>query len=251
MTFFRWMRFANGALIVALLAACASRGPAYDTMTADQLLQLGLDEKAERDWDEAVAALERFIFQYPTHERYQEARYALGEVYFERREYITAANEFARLATDFPAGDYSDDARFKVCESYYELSPGPQLDQEYTRGAIDHCQSLLAYYPDSEYAERARAMVAELTDKLADKLFLAGDHYYKRRAYDSAIQYFEDLLEQFPASAAAPKSLLRLYESYREIGYAEEAQAARERLLRDFPTSEEARVVRESIAGPR
>ena len=60
-----------------------------------------------------------------------------------RMEYITAANEFSRLATDFPAGPWADDARFRVCESYYELSPHPQLDQEYTRGALDHCQSIL------------------------------------------------------------------------------------------------------------
>ena len=246
----RFTRLARAA-ILALAAACASTGPPYETMTPDELLQLGLDEAEQRDWDDAAAALERFVFQYPTHARYQEARFRLARVYFDREEYITAANEFARLATDFPAGEYSDDARFKVCESYYELSPRPQLDQQYTRAAIDHCQSLIAYYPESEFADPARAMIEDLSDKLADKLFLAGDHYFKRNAFDSAIQYFEDALERFPASRAAPRVLLRLYQAYREIGYDEEAQAARERLLRDFPSSDEARVVRESVAASR
>jgi outer membrane protein assembly factor BamD (BamD/ComL family) len=92
-------------------------------------------------------------------------------------------------------------------------------------------------------------MIAQLVDKLAEKLFQAGEHYYRRRAYDSAIQYFDDLLELFPTSAAAPKSLLRLYQTYTTLGYAEEAQSMRERLLRDFPESEQARLIREiSIA---
>ena len=189
------------------------------------------------------------MFQYPTHERYQEARFRLARVYFDREEFITAANEYARLASDFPGGQYSEESRFKVCESYYELSPAPQLDQEYTRGAITHCESLLAYYPNTEFAERARTMVTELTDKLADKMYLAADHYFKRGAYDSAIQYFDDLLERFPTSAAAPRSLLRLYQAYGEIGYEEEAREVRERLLRDFPDSEAARSIRGSIAG--
>jgi outer membrane protein assembly factor BamD len=231
------------------VAACASSGPAYDTMTPDEVVELAITEAAEEDWDDAISAFERFIFQYPTHPRYQEARFRLAQVYFDREEFITSANEFARLATDFPGGEYSEQSRFKVCESYYELSPAPQLDHEYTRGAITHCESLLAYYPNSEYAERARAMVAELTNKLADKLYLAADHYYKRGAYDSAIQYFDELLTRYPTSAAAPRSLLRLYQAYGEIGYEEEAQQARERLLREFPDSEAARIIRGSIAG--
>jgi outer membrane protein assembly factor BamD len=245
------LRFRNAVLIglVWLAAACASSQPRYDTMTPEDLLALAETEIADEDWDDAVNALDRFIFQYPTHAQYQQARFRLGEVYFMRGEYITAANEFARLATDYPSGPLAADARFRVCESYYELSPRPQLDQQYTRAAIDHCESLLAYYPNTEHADRARQMIAQLVDKLAEKLFQAGEHYYRRRAYDSAIQYFDDLLEQFPTSAAAPKSLLRLYQTYTTLGYAEEAQSMRERLLRDFPESEQARLIREiSIA---
>jgi len=231
--------------LIWLAAACASARPAYDTMTPEELLALAEAEIAEEDWDDAVNALDRYIFQFPTHGQYQQARFRLGEVYFMRKEYITAANEFSRLATDYPSGPLADDARFKVCESYYRLSPRPQLDQQYTQAAIDHCESLLAYYPDTEHAERAREMIRELRDKLAEKLYLAGEHYYRRRAYDSAIQYFDDLLEQFPTSSAAPKTLLRLYQTYTSLGYAEEAQSTRERLLRDFPDSEQARIVRE------
>jgi outer membrane protein assembly factor BamD len=232
--------------LIWVVAACASSQPRYDAMTPEELLALAETEIGDEDWDDAINALDRFIFQYPTHAQYQQARFRLGEVYFMRGEHITAANEFARLATDFPASPLADDARFHVCESYYELSPRPQLDQEYTRAAIDHCESLLAYYPDTEYGERARAMIATLTDKLAEKIFQAGDHYYRRRAYDSAIQYFDDLLTRFPTSSAAPKSLLRLYQSYTQLGYAEEAQSTRERLLRDFPDSEQARAIREA-----
>lgn len=238
--------------LAALGAACASTPPRYDQMAAEELLNLSLAEIEDEDWDEATRALEQFIFQYPTHPRYQEARLLLGQIYFDRGEYITAASEFSRLATDFPSSPLADDARFKVCESYYELSPRAVLDQEYTIGAIDHCQSLLAYYPDSEYADRARTMIAELQTKLAEKLFRAGEHYFNRDAFDPAIKYYEEVLDRYADTDIAPRALFRLYETYVELGYEEEAQEARERLLSEFPTSEEAARIRDAgLAGDR
>lgn len=245
----RAVRTAVSAAVLFMMVACASSSASrLQGLDADALYQVGHDAMREGDWDEAIQAFERFTLQFPTHPRVQEARYRLGEAHMQEEEYITAANEFSRLADDFPAGPWADDARFKVCESYYELSPDPQLDQEYTIGALEHCQSLISYYPDSEYVERARTMHVELTNKLARKLYEAGDFYISRGAIDSAIIYFESVLDQYPDAPVAATALLRLYEAYTEIGYTTEADAARERLLRDFPESAEAGEVRGATA---
>jgi outer membrane protein assembly factor BamD len=210
-------------------------------MDADQLLQYALDRLDAHKWDDASRALDQFIFQYPTHERYQEARYRLGEAHFGKGEYLIAASEFSRLASDFPAGQWAQRARFEVCDSYYRLSPRPQLDQEYTHTAFDQCRSVLASYPGGEYADTVRTMLTELQNKLATKELETGKHYFKRGAYDSAILYYEKVLAGYPSSPAAPKALLGLYRSYEEIGWEEEARQTRERLLRDFPESAEAK----------
>lgn len=236
-------------LALAVLCGCAS-APRFSQMDADQLLQYGLDRLAAGKWDETTRVLEQFTFQYPTHARYQEARYRLGDAHFGKKEYLIAAAEYARLADDFPAGEWAEDARFKVCESYYRLSPQPQLDQEYTRTALDHCRSLVAYFPDGEFTAGARTMVTELENKLARKELQVGEHYYKRGAYDSAIVYFEKVLGGYPSSSSAAPALLGLYRSYDRIGWREEARQTRERLLRDFPDSAEARAVGGSVVPP-
>jgi outer membrane protein assembly factor BamD len=227
------------------LTACSSRAPRVLGLGPEELLAYGFERMERRRWDDAILAFEQFTFQYPTHARYQEARYQLGEVYFRKREHITAATEFARLADDYPTGPYAAAARFRVCEAYRELAPRPQLDQLYTVSAIEHCQSLIAYYPQSEYVERARAIVAEMTDRLAEKQFLIGEHYYRRRAYDSAVLSYNEVLDTYPTSSVVPRTLLRLYQSYRQLGYDQEAADTRERLLRDFPDTEAAREVRD------
>ena len=230
----------RGILALVACLGCAS-APQFSNMDADQLLQYALDRLDAHKWDDASRALDQFIFQYPTHERYQEARYRVGEAHFGKGEYLIAAAEFARLADDFPAGEWAQKARFDVCDSYYRLSPNPQLDQEYTVSAFDQCRLVLAYYPDGEYADTVRTMLTELQNKLATKELEAALHYFKRGAYDSAIIYFEKVLSGYPSSPAAPRALFGLYRSYTERGWEEEATQARERLLRDFPESVEAK----------
>jgi outer membrane protein assembly factor BamD len=238
------------ATLSLTLLACASRGPAFDAMDPEALFQYAMTQYAERDWDDAEAAFQRFVLQYPNHPRVAEARYRIGETYVGRKEYVTAAIEFNRLASEFPTGPFADDARFQVCQAYYRLSPKPALDQEYTSSAIDHCNNLITYYPDSDFVARAREMMAELTNKLAHKEYLIGDTYFRRGAYHSANISFERVAAEYAASAWAPRALLRLFESYNRLRYDPEAQAVKERLLKDYPNSPEARQLGGSVVGP-
>ena len=237
--------FTRAALLSTLLAlvACGKRPDTVQQLSPDALYEQAHAALQRHDWSDAIELFERFVIQFPTHGRVAEARYRLGEAYFGKKEYITAATEFSRLANDFPAGPYADDARFKVCESYERLSPPAVLDQQYTRAAVDHCQSLLTYYPTSEFAARAREVITQLRSKLADKEYRTGEYYKKLKAYDSAIIYFESAIRTYPDTPVAPRALLRLYETYQLLGYKEEADAAKDRLLKEYPSSPEAKQV--------
>lgn len=228
---------------MAVLGGCASSGPLFNQMTADSTFRYGTNKLAEEDWDDAVQAFQQFTFQFPSDPRYQEARFRLGEAYFGKGEYVTSAAEFDRLASDFPSGEYSPEARLKVCQSYAELSPKPQRDQQYTQSAVDHCESLIAFYPRrTELVAQAQEIIAEMRDKLAEKKFRIGEFYLKRlKAYDSAVQYFNDTLNEYPESSVVPKVLFHLWEAYVELGYDDEASEVRERLIREHSTTDEAR----------
>ena len=113
----------TAALSALLLAGCASTGPKLTKLTPEELFDYGMKRREAHKWRDAIAAFERFSFEYTTHPRYQEARYELSRAHFGAKEYVTAATEYARLAMDFPAGPWADESRFGVCESYYRLSP--------------------------------------------------------------------------------------------------------------------------------
>lgn len=229
------------ALLALLLALLGCPKGLPQEATPDQLYSIGRERFDKRDWDEAIEALQRFLYQDPGHRMADSAQYLIGEAYFNKKQYLTAATEFLRLAQNRPAGPLADDSRYRACESYYNLSPRPELDQEYTDEAIGQCRSVGLLYPGSPYAGEATQRVRELNDKLARKYYLNAVFYYKRRAYDSAIVYLEYVLETYRGTSVEPEALLTLYETYRELGYLREAEQTRERLLREYPDSPQAR----------
>ncbi len=238
------MRFRFWIAAAALtIAGCKSGDPHLAQLEPDALLARGIKAMQVHKWDDAIAAFDRLTIQYPSDSRVQEARYDLSESYFGKHEYVTAAGEFDRLANDYPTGTWADKARFGVCRSYAALSPGVALDQQYTLSAIDHCKSLIAYYPSSPYVAQANQVVDQLTEKLAQKSLLAGEFYLRRHAYDSSLIYFEDVLKTYPKSAAAAQALLNEVTAYEKLGYTEDAKAARERLLREYPSSPAAKTL--------
>jgi outer membrane protein assembly factor BamD len=231
-------------LVIALLGACGARGARLDHFDAEGLFAHGMAQLEARRWSEAADAFERFMLVHPADARVQEARFRLGESYQGRREWVTAAAEFNRLASEHPSGPWADDSRFEVCRSYYMLAPRPQLDQEYTRSAIDHCQSLVSFYPQSEFVPRARELIVELTNRLALKEYMTAEEYFRRRAFDSAVIYYDLVARDYPTTEWAPRALLRMVQAYDRLGYEAESRAARDRLLQQFPDSPEAQQIR-------
>lgn len=238
-----------GRVAVLLAASLAVLGCAKELppdLPAEELYRIGLQKFENQDWNGTIEAMQRFVYEDPGHARVDSARLLIGEAYFNKKQYLTAASEFLRLAQDRPAGRLADLARYRACESYYELSPRPELDQEYTEQAITECRSVALLYPGSSYAGPAVQRGVELRDKIARKYYLNAVYYFRRRAYDSAIVYLDYLLETFRGAAVEPEALLKLYEAYTKLGYSDEADETRDRLLRDHPDSPEARKLRGS-----
>ncbi len=239
-------RVALGLLVLALLG-CPKELPR--DLPPDELYRLGAEAFERQRWDRAIEALQRFLFQDPGHPKADSANYLIGESYFQQKQYLTAAAEFLRLAQNRPAGPLADDSRYRACQAYYQLSPRPELDQEYTDEAIDQCRSVVLLYPGSPFAEPAAQRTKELSDKLARKYYLNAVYYFKRRAYDSAIVYLEHLVNNFDGASVEAQALLKLYETYTKVGYVQEAQETRDRLLREYPNSPEARELQAAKAG--
>lgn len=246
----RHTRLWISALVLLTIAAGACATTAnFAGLTGQEIYDRSLEYLNKEDWDNAVRGFETLLYSYPTFPQAAEARLHMADAYFGKEQYLSAASEYERVLTQFPDDSVAPIAALGMCRSHVALSPIVQRDQEYTRQAIQSCSTVLDEFAGTEQAQRATALRDSMVAKLAEKDYERGSFYFDRNLYDSALIFLQDVLERYPHTPAAPKALLRIYQSYVEIGYSEEAEAARQRLLTDYPDSPAAQEVRAGSNG--
>ena len=238
-----------GLLSLAFLGGCAST-PKYQGLQSDELFEAGARGFDAGDWDKAVEVFERLLFADPTYARLVEARMYLARAYYNKGEFITSISEFTRILDRHPGHALAQQASLGICQSYVAQSPDVQRDQTFTAQAWNSCQNTLTDFRGTEVAGDAEALRDEMEAKLAEKIFLAGEFYFRRKLYHSGIIYFNDVLDQYPRGQWASQSLLRLFQSYLSLDWDVEAEEVRQRLLREFPDSDAAKEIGAGLKGP-
>ena len=231
-----------GLVSLALLGGCASSSE-YEGLQPDELYARGAQEFEAGEWDKAVEVFERLLFAEPTYPMLVEARLYLARAYYNKGEFITSVSEFSRILDRNPGHALAPQASLGICQSFVAQSPHVQRDQTFTVQAWNSCQNTLTDFRGTEVAAEAEGLRDEMESRLAEKVFISGDFHFRRKLYHSGIIYFNDLLGQYPNGEWASQALLRLYESYSALEWDVEAGEVRDRLLREFPDSEAAKMI--------
>lgn len=220
-------RFYSYALALLLVAPLACRQP-FDPKiypTADKLYEVALAEFKARRFDNAAKSFEKLTLDLAARDpRLPLAFFYLAQSHNQLGEHLLAATTYNRLVDAFPQDTLVDDALFHSAKAYQREWRRPQLDATYGANAITAYQSLLASFPDSPFAPKARAELTKLDAWQAEKDYDTGYLYLKRKAYDSAIIYFKDVIRLHPNAPKTRDAYLRLLEAYRAIKYTEDAR---------------------------
>jgi outer membrane protein assembly factor BamD len=235
-------------LALPLLGACKSSNP-YQGLEAPQLLALGRQKFESRDWDAAVRALDRLIMTYGDATEVAEARLLMARSYAGKGDHLTARSEFQRFLDRFPGHAEAPSAALGICSSLVALSPTPERDQSYTNEALTLCANVGVDYAGTPQAVEAGRLAGEMRLKLAAKEFLNADFYFRRKLYDSAIKYYEFVVQLYGDTEWAPKALAGIYHSNKAIGYDDLADEAKKSLLEKYPDSPAAAAFRVNGAG--
>jgi outer membrane protein assembly factor BamD len=215
-------------LLALLLAAPLACKPPFDPKiypSADKLYQAAMAEYKAGRYDNAAKAFEKLTLDLPARDsRLPLSYYYLAQSQTKKGENLLAAATYNRLVDAFPQDTLVDDALYLSGQAYEEEWRHPELDATYGKSAVSAYESLLASYPDSPYAKRAQDKLARLDEWMAEKDYNTGYLYLKRKAYDSAILYFKDVIRLHPHARITKQAYLRLLEAYRAIKYTEDAR---------------------------
>jgi outer membrane protein assembly factor BamD len=72
-------------------------------------------------------------------------------------------------------------------------------DQAQTQIAIDDFREIDKRWPETGWGRAARQFIGKGQDGLAEHEFVIGNFYWKKKAYQAAIDRFSALLEKFPS----------------------------------------------------
>jgi outer membrane protein assembly factor BamD len=187
-------------------------------------------------YEDAAKAFEKLTLDLPARDpRAPLAFYYLAQSQAKQDQNLLAATTYNRLIDAFPQDTLVDDALYLSGRAYQREWRHPELDATYGNDAITAYQSLLTSYPDSPFAEPAKKELAKLDEWLAEKDYTTGYLYLKRKAFDSSILYFKDVIRLHPNAPKTKDAYLRLLEAYRAIKYTEDARDLCDAMRKAYP----------------
>lgn len=219
-------------------AACFRPFNVRDYPTSVALFQAGMAKFEAGKWGDAASAFERLTLDLPARDTLlPKAQWYLGLARLKRTERLLAAQAFIKLSETFPDDSLADDALLKSGQVYVELWKTPALDPQYGLLAQTQFRLLVGVYPDSPLADSGTKALKDLDERFASKDYDTGMHYYRRKAFDSAILYFKDVVKNWPESERAKQAMLRMVEIYRLpfMKYDDDAREVCQALLGAYP----------------
>ncbi len=169
-----------------------------------------------------------------------DAQFYLAEAHYKNEEYLIAASEYQKVMNDYSQSPYVEEAFFKIGLSYKQLSLRPELDQEYTDKGIRHLQNYIEAFPNGKFIERAEKNIAKLRGKMAEKKLLGANVYRKMGIYDSAIIYYNILLEKYYDTPAAEEAMFYKAECQTKLEKYQKALSNYSAFLEKYPKSKHA-----------
>ena len=231
-------------LVLSLLVASACKPPfnAGGFGSTEALYAAAMKEYNAKHWENATRAFERLTTELsPRDPRIATAYLYLAKAQEKRGDHLLAAKSYSRIYELLPQDTLADDALLASGRAYQRMWRKPELDAEYGEDAMTQYQTLQSLYPGSPLNARAEEQLKKLDEWFAIKDFATGYHYLKRKAYDSAIIYFKDVIRLHPNAGKTREAYLRLHQAYEKINYKDDARDLCDAMRKAYPTDREVR----------
>lgn len=194
----KWIKLTGLSLLTFwIFQGCAASKPQFDVNNIAQEYEKGLEFMEKKNWLRAEETFTFIVYNDPAGEYADDAQFQLAETHYFREEYLIAIDEYNRLINRMPNSPFVEQASWRKAESYYLLSPDYRLDQTLTKRALKEMQNFIDLFPQSDHVPQANEYIVEIREKLAHKLHGSGVLYLKLQEWDSALLYFNEILDLY------------------------------------------------------
>ena len=229
-----------GAIALLFLAgACASDDEAvYEERPVDELYNEALDAMEAGNFATASTLFDEVERQHPYSPWATKAQLMAAYAFYQGKQYDEAVAALDRFVQLHPANPDVPYAHYMKGLCYYEQISDVNRDQEMTELARQSFEELVSRYPNSEYSRDGKIKLDLIYDHLAGKEMTIGRYYLRQGHYLASINRFKRVIDLYQTTTHVPEALHRLVEAYSALGLHEEAKKMAAVLGYNFPGSE-------------
>ncbi len=209
-----------------------------DTTPIGTLYNKGLDHINDGDYKSAAKQFDEVERQHPYSTWATRSTLLVAYSHYQNNSYDDAINAAERFIKLHPGNKDAAYAYYLRGLSYYEQIGSTNRDQTATQKALGALEEVARRFPNSRYADDAKAKAVLARDHLASKEMKIGRYYLKRHAHVAAINRFKKVITDYQTTSHTPEALERLTEAYYALGITLEAQTAAAILGHNFPNSQ-------------
>jgi outer membrane protein assembly factor BamD len=215
--------------------------------SAQKLYGEAKDAMADKSYEKAIKYLEKLEARYPYGRFAQQAQIDIAYAYYkngDRAQAVAACDRFIKLYPNHANIDYAYYLKglvnFNENIGLMGIIDSPDMterDPKGTREAFDAFKELVTRFPDSKYAEDARARMRYLVNSLAMNEVHVARYYMKRGAYVAAANRAQFAVKNYPQAPALEEAVFIMVKAYDALGMTDLRDASDRVMRKNFPES--------------
>lgn len=219
----------------------------YEKYTALELYSRAKASLEQKKYDKAVKDFEALDGLYPFNKYAKQARLDIIYAYHKSGDddaTIVAADRYLHLQPRSKEAEYAyymkGVASFSKGQSWLQKKfnvSAADRDPKRLMQAYQAFQTLVHFYPHSQYKDDAKLRMAYIRDLLAQHEMRVADYYYSRQAYLAAANRASTVVSHFQQSSQVADALAMLVKCYRHLKLPKLAAQSLAVLQKGYPNS--------------
>jgi len=215
--------------------------------SAQKLYSEAKDSIESKSYEKAIKYLEKLEARYPYGRYAQQAQIDVAYAYWkdgQRASAIAACDRFIKLYPNHANVDYAYYLKglvnFNENTGILTLIDNPDMterDSKGSRESFEAFKELVNRFPDSKYAEDARARMRYLVNSLAQYEVHVARYYMKRGAYVAAANRAQFAVKNYPQAPALEEAVFIMVKAYDALGMVDLRDASDRVMRKNFPES--------------
>jgi outer membrane protein assembly factor BamD len=238
--------FLTAVLLLASGCASLTSGQAGEpdyASAAEENLRLGTEALDNKDFLRAQKYFEYVRAKFPYQEAAREAELKLADVDFAREAWPEAREQYESFIKLHPTHPKVDYAAYRSAlthvedypSDFFALPPPEEKDQGEIQSSLLAMEDFRRQYPQSEFADEAKAQADEARKRLAEHEMYVARFYAKRERWKAVAQRLESLLRRYPGTPLEESALFDLHSAYVRLNDPKKAEETLRQVPRRLP----------------